>query len=135
MRTIVLDTNCLLAILPSGSRYHSVWNDLKIGRICLCVSTEIMNEYEEILEQKVSAEFAAVVMKQLLGFPCLKRVTPTYFLHLIEADPDDNKFVDCAFCGEAELIVTNDSHFNILTTIPFPRLGIMKLQDFIELIS
>ena len=135
MRTIVLDTNCLLAILPSGSRYHSVWNDLRSGSICLCVSTEIMNEYEEILEQKVSAEFAAVVMKQILGFPCLKRVAPTYFLQLIEADPDDNKFVDCAFCGEAELIVTNDTHFNILTTIPFPKLVVIKLQDFMKLIS
>ena len=135
MRTIVLDTNCLLAILPSDSRYHSVWKDLKFGRICLCVSTEILNEYEEILAAKVSAEFAAVVMKQVLGFPCLKRVTPTYFLQLIEADPDDNKFVDCAFCGEAELIVTNDAHFNVLATISFPKLVVMKLQDFVRLIS
>ena len=135
MRTIVLDTNCLLAILSSDSRYHSVWTDLKAGRICLCVSTEVLNEYEEILAAKVSAEFAAVVMKQVLCFPCLKRVTPTYFLQLIEADPDDNKFVDCAFCGEAELIVTNDAHFNVLATIPFPKLVVMKLQDFVELIS
>ena len=62
-------------------------------------------------------------------------MTPTYFLQLIEADPDDNKFVDCAFCGEAELIVTNDAHFNVLATIPFPKLVVMKLQDFVELIS
>ena len=28
MRTIVLDTNCLLAILPSVSPYHNVWTGI-----------------------------------------------------------------------------------------------------------
>lgn len=135
MRTIVLDTNCLLAILPSSSPYHQVWLDLVEGRICLCVSTEILEEYEEILALKTSSDVAGLVMKVVLTLPNLKRVTPTYFLHLIEADPDDNKFVDCAFCGEAELIVTNDAHFNVLKTISFPRLKVMKLQEFIDILE
>ena len=134
MRTIVLDTNCLLAILPSFSPYHSVWTDLKKGLLCLCVSTEVLNEYEEILEQKVSAEFAGIVMKQILAFPRLKRVVPTYFLQLIEVDPDDNKFVDCAFCGEAELIVSNDTHFNVLNTVPFPKFTVVKIQEFVSML-
>lgn len=85
MRTIVLDTNCLLAILPSISPYHRVWEELLCGRVCLCVSNDILDEL-------------------ILNLLCVKKVIPTYYLHLIEADPDDNKFVDCAFCGEAELI-------------------------------
>jgi len=52
------------------------------------------------------------------------------FFHLIEADPDDNKFVDCAICGNAELIVTNDVHFNILKNIDFPIVDVKSIQEF-----
>ena len=133
MRTIVLDTNCLLASLPSISPYHKVWTELLDGNICLCVSTDVLEEYEEILTLKSTAEIARSVMKLILALPNIKCVTPTYFLGLIENDPDDNKFVDCAFCGEAELIVTNDTHFSVLKDIPFPRLTVMTLQAFITL--
>ena len=40
MRRIVIDTNCLLAVLPSKSPYHNVWTDFLEGRIELCVSNE-----------------------------------------------------------------------------------------------
>ena len=134
MRTIVLDTNCLLAILPSVSPYHRVWTDLLEGNICICVSNDILEEYEEILEQKTNAEIAKSVIKLILSAPNLKKVTPTYFLHIIESDPDDNKFVDCAFCGEAELIVTNDAHFDVLKTVNFPKFTVLKLQEFVSLL-
>ncbi len=49
MRTIVLDTNCLLAVLPSISPYHQVWTDILTGEICLCVSNEVLEEYEEMI--------------------------------------------------------------------------------------
>lgn len=32
MRTIVLDTNCLLIALPSKSPYHKVWADILDGK-------------------------------------------------------------------------------------------------------
>lgn len=130
MKTIVLDTNCLLAILPSSSQYHQIWTDLNNGKIALCVTTEILDEYEEILIQKVSVEFAEIVMQLVMKMPKLKLVAPTFFLHLITTDPDDNKFVDCAFCGQAELIVTNDTHFSILKSIDFPKFTVVNLRDF-----
>jgi len=134
MRTIVLDTNCLLAILPSISPYHRVWEELLCGRVCLCVSNDILDEYEEILERKINPEIAKNIIRVILNLPCVKKVIPTYYLHLIEADPDDNKFVDCAFCGEAELIVTNDAHFEVLNNIRFPRFKIVKLQEFMHML-
>ena len=51
MRRIVLDTNCLLQALPSCSPYHKVWTEILAGHVCLCVNTEILNEYEEIIAQ------------------------------------------------------------------------------------
>ena len=134
MRTIVLDTNCLLAILPSISPYHQVWTDILSGEVCLCVSNEVLEEYEEILGNKTNSNVACAVVRAILEAPKLKRVEPTFFYHMIIADPDDNKFVDCAICGNAELLVTNDAHFDILKTIDFPKVEIIKLQEYIKLV-
>jgi predicted nucleic acid-binding protein len=46
---IVLDTNCLIPILVPGSFGHDIWQAFRQGRYTLCVSTEILLEYEEIL--------------------------------------------------------------------------------------
>ena len=118
--------------LPSKSRYHRIWTDILDGQIELCVSTEILNEYEEILSQHSSSELAQSVIQALLNRPNVIKVTPTFFFNLIVADPDDNKFVDCAICGTAELIVTNDTHFNVLKAIEFPVVDVKSIQEFVE---
>ena len=102
MRRIVIDTNCLLAILPSKSPYHKVWTDFLEGELEFCVSNEVLIEYEEILSQKTSPFFADAIIKTLINKRNLVRVSPFWRFRLIENDPDDNKFVDCAVCGQAE---------------------------------
>jgi predicted nucleic acid-binding protein len=70
----------------------------------------------------------------LLDLPNVELVTPSYHWQLIYADPDDDKFVDCAVAGNADFIVTNDKHFNVLKNIAFPRVEILKLKEFEELL-
>jgi predicted nucleic acid-binding protein len=48
------------------------------------------------------------------------------------ADEDDEKFVDCAVCGNADFLITNDKNFNILKNIEFPKLKIVTADIFIE---
>ena len=94
---IVLDTNCLLMSLSRRSAYHPVWRDFVDGRYTLCITNEILAEYEEILTQKVGPEIASNVISAILDLPNTKMVQVYYHLRLITADPDDDKFVDCAF--------------------------------------
>jgi predicted nucleic acid-binding protein len=54
---------------------------------------------------------------------------------LLPGDADDNKFVDCAIASNAELIVTNDKDFNPLKNIPWPKVEIMNIKDFVRLIT
>jgi predicted nucleic acid-binding protein len=35
-------------------------------------------------------------------------------------DQDDEKFADCAIVSNADYLVTNDRHFEVLKTIQFP---------------
>ena len=43
----------------------------------------------------------------------------------------DNKFVDCAICGQAEYLVSNDKHFKVLNDIHFPPITLVTLQEYI----
>jgi len=134
MRRIVIDTNCLLAILPSASPYHKVWTEFLLGKIELCVSNEILMEYEEILSQKTSPYFADAIIKALLNRRNLIRVSPNWRFKLITQDPDDNKFVDCAITGQAQILVSNDKHFKVLQMIDFPAVTLLRIQEFIEIL-
>jgi putative PIN family toxin of toxin-antitoxin system len=102
------------------------------GRNTLCVTTEILEEYAEILERKTSPKFAALALNVITNNPYTLFVTPYYHFRLIVADPDDDKFIDCAVAGNAKYIVTEDSHYDVLNGLDFPRVDIIKLDDIIQ---
>ena len=132
MARLVLDTNSLLQCISRRSRYHDLWLSLLDGRNTLCVTTEILEEYAEILERKTSQKFAELALNVITNNPYTLFVTPYYHFRLIVADPDDDKFVDCAVAGNAKYIVTEDSHYDVLTGLDFPRVDIIKLDDIIQ---
>ncbi len=100
------------------------------GRISLCVNSDILNEYEEILAEKTNAEIARNVVRAIMRLHTTIFQQAYFHFGLIETDPDDNKFVDCAVAVDAEYIVTNDAHFNILKQIEWPRLTIIDIKEF-----
>lgn len=132
---IVLDTNCLIMSLSRRSPYYSVWRNFVEGKYTLCISNEILNEYEEILTQKVGPEIASNVINAILDLPNTKMIQVYYHLHLITTDPDDDKFVDCAFKANARYIVTQDHHYDILKQIPFPFIDIINIDEFIKVLK
>lgn len=75
------------------------------------------------------------VINALVDSDYVEFVDPQFHLGLIEADPDDNKFVDCAFAANATFIVSNDKHFDILKDITFPKISVLKLQGFLSMLK
>ena len=57
------------------------------------------------------------------------------YFHLIEEDHDDDKFVDCAFAANATFIVSDDKHYDVLQDIDFPKLLLLKLKYFLDLLQ
>ena len=127
---IVLDTNCLLQALSERSKYYDVWESFVLGQYVLCVSTEILEEYEEIISSHMSPLAAKLAVEMILRAQNVLRVDAHFRFHLIMADEDDNKFVDCAIVANAEYIVSDDRHFDVLSTVPFPRVEVKKLVEF-----
>lgn len=132
MRYIVLDTNCLLQALPSKSPYHKLWTEIIEGRVSLCVSSDILDEYEEILAQKTAPEIARNVVEAIANLSTTTFQTAYVHFELLTTDVDDNKFVDCAIAADAEYIVTNDKDFNQLKEIPWPKVEIIKIAEFVK---
>ena len=131
---IVLDTNCLLPAVFPRSIYHWIWKSFRQGNFTLCCSNEIIAEYEELLSNLYPSDITENVMSLLLNSYNVERVIPYYRWNIISADPDDNKFVDCAFNADADFIVTNDKHFNVLKKIDFPKINIIDIETFKKII-
>ena len=134
-RRIVLDTNCLIVSLSRHSVYYPVWSGFQMGTYILCVSNDILEEYQEIIEQKTSAIVAKNVIDLLLKSKNVEYITPHFKFGLITADHDDDKFVDCAFATNATFIVSNDKHYDVLKDIDFPKILVLKLKEFLEMLQ
>jgi predicted nucleic acid-binding protein len=104
-------------------------------RIILCYTTDIINEYGEILPRFYHPQFASDIINELLLSPNVVKTNNYYRWNLISIDPDDNKFVDCALNSGADYIVTNDRHFNILKNIGFPPIKVINIDTFKSLMD
>ena len=132
MNPVVIDTNCLLQIISKKSPYRPIWDAFLTDRYDLCVSNEILDEYQEILGQQITPTIAENLVLLILNKSNVRLIEPHFRMELIKADPDDNKFVDCAFAAGADYLVTEDNHFNILKKTAFPKLNLVTLDEFME---
>ena len=88
-----------------------------------------MEEYEEIIGGFYSPNLATNVVELLPNLKNTLRVNLYYKWELIIQDMDDNKFVDCAIACQADYVITQDKHFNILKKIPFPKVEVLKMNE------
>ena len=116
--TVVIDTNVLLQARSPLHDFHRILEAWRDGDFTLAASTAILLEYEEVITAKVGAarwqRFAAVLDAVAGALGNLYHVEPSFRWLLITADPDDNKFADCAIAAAADFIITGDRHFDIL---------------------
>ena len=132
MENVVIDTNCLIMAVSSRSNYHKIWQSFLNGEYTLCISNEILEEYAEVISRNISVNVARYVVFTILERKNVSLITPYYNWKLITADPNDNKFVDCAIAANAKFIVTGDHHFNVLKDIPFPSVPVVNIDEFLK---
>ena len=98
----------------------------------MCVNTDILEEYEEIIGLKATPEIARNVVDAIVQLTTTTMQNTYMHFELLPTDSDDNKFVDCAVAADAEYIVTNDKHFNPLKNISWPKVEIIPISEFIK---
>ena len=135
MPNIVLDTNCLIMAISAKNDYHLVWQAFLRGDYTLCVSNEIIEEYLEVLSRNINPWVAESIVYAILTRRNVKKLVTYYHFGLIAADPDDNKFVDCAIAANAKFIVSEDHHFDVLKSCTFPKVDVIGLDLFASLLK
>ena len=132
---IVLDTNVVLSSLGRHSSYKILIDSLLAGSYDLYVTTEILFEYEEKINDFFDPITAQFFLDSLNLLPNVYFSTTHYRFLLITHDADDDKFADCAIAEGVHFLVTNDNHFNVLSKLGFPKVNLLKINDFKEILE
>jgi len=77
---------------------------------------------------------AYILLDIIVHNPYTIFVNPVFRFKVIEADPDDNKFVDCAVAAKALCIVSDDKHFSNLSKYEFPYVEVVRLADAVSML-
>ena len=135
MSNIVLDTNCLIMAISAKNEYNLIWQAFLRGDYMLCVTNEIIEEYLEVIARNVNPWVAESVIYAILTRQNVKKIVTHYRFQLIQADLDDNKFVDCAIAANAKFIVTEDHHFDVLKDCSFPKVEVIGIELFMNFLK
>jgi putative PIN family toxin of toxin-antitoxin system len=106
---VVVDTNVFISSFFGGNprKVIDLW---KSGEVTLCLSKPIVHEYIEVLrrlELQNEKEIEELLGLFAHGFQVVF-TAKTPELHVVEKDPDDNMFIECAVALKAEFIITGD---------------------------
>ncbi|NUQ25919.1 MAG: putative toxin-antitoxin system toxin component, PIN family [Saprospiraceae bacterium] len=134
MYRVVLDTNVIVRAVSGRSFASYVFDALFKQGFTLCVSTEILLEYEEKLAEIYDKEIADLVISALILLPNVEHVSIYFDMRLIDSDADDDKFVNCVFAANADYLVSDDRHFRVLPTIAFPKITCLTYIEFKRLL-
>jgi predicted nucleic acid-binding protein len=103
--TVCIDTHVVLGMFGRNGPWLPIRQALVDRRLIWAVTTDILLEYEEVTAREMGNAAAG----QLIRFLDLleqtrgnvRHLSPTFRFQLITADPDDNKFTDCAITAAA----------------------------------
>jgi putative PIN family toxin of toxin-antitoxin system len=132
MLKVVIDTNVFVSSFFGGTP-RNIINFWKQGEISLCLSQEIIQEYIEVLNRlglNNTNEIQNLTKLFAEGYNSIFTAT-TPRLAIVEADPDDNKFIECAVALDCKIIISGDKHLRDIKN--YIDIKIMSPKEFVEM--
>lgn len=132
MTKVVIDTNVFVSSFFGGNprKIVDLW---KTGQITLCLSKLIVDEYIAVLHRLGlgnEKELGDLLRLFAIGSHIVFTLkTPE--LHLVEKDPDDDKFIECAVALDAAFIVSGDK--GLVAIQNYMRIKIVTPKEFLKL--
>lgn len=127
---IVVDTNVVISGLFFGGKPGEIIKAIVNSKIKACATTEIIDEYSEIVERMVLKKHGEINVNLLLplinSFEIIRRKSNIK----ISRDPDDDKFIECAIDGKALYIVSGDE--DLLEIKKYGKIKIVTVKEFCE---
>jgi len=131
----VLDTNVYFSAFVYGYRDKAsvpylIWQRAVHGEYNLLVSPAIFLELTGTLHKKSDWQGDVITNHLKLVNTTAKLVFPSTTITAITEDDDDNRILECAVTGGADLIVSGDRHLTKLKN--FQGIGIVRPIDFLR---
>ncbi|MBQ9443204.1 MAG: putative toxin-antitoxin system toxin component, PIN family [Parasporobacterium sp.] len=105
---IVIDTNVVISGTFFGGAPRRVIESVGKNGIHACATPEIIEEYEEIVEEMIDRKQGHIRRDVLAPFIAgLELIAPKTKVE-VSRDPDDDKFIGCALDAKALYIVSGD---------------------------
>jgi hypothetical protein len=130
MKKVVLDTNVFVSSFLGG-KPRAVIDRWIEGRITLCLSGDILDEYVRVFEELdfVEDEYFEILRLLEEQFNLVFTGT-TPDLSVVDNDPADDKFIECAVELEAKAIVTGDD--DLLAINQYGSITICSPDEFLK---
>lgn len=128
---ITVDTNVLVSALGWNGAEAAVIDMVLESRIELCLSAQILSEFYRVVKYP-KLGFTGEEIDGFIGriLPCVLFVNPIKNIYVIDADPDDNKIIECAIAGESEFIISGDRH--LLKLSEYEGIKILRAAEFLK---
>jgi putative PIN family toxin of toxin-antitoxin system len=126
----VFDTNIFISALalPGGQAERAI--ELVIdGRVSLCISKEIIHEVLGVLAQKFSKGPEELSRTAVFLSELAELIVPRKKLAVLDDEPD-NRILECAATGHANVIVTGDRA--MLNLKKYQEIRILSLRQFLD---
>ncbi|HTS49979.1 MAG TPA: putative toxin-antitoxin system toxin component, PIN family [Bryobacteraceae bacterium] len=130
----VLDTNVYVSAFHSmrGAPFE-LWRSAIRRKYLLLVSPAIIGELASVLRADLAWPEEEIVAQLKLVVRVASMVQPTFTLEVIARDRDDDRILECAVAGKADLIVSGDRHLTRLKT--FQSIAIVRPADFLRMMQ
>lgn len=127
---VVLDTNVYISALMFGGLPDALLDLALLHSFTTIISDTLLDELEEKLcgKFRVSPEDASIIRARLTATALV--VTPKETLDIIADDPDDNRVLECAVSGKADVVVSGDRH--LLDLGSYQGIPILRVRQFME---
>jgi len=127
---VVFDTNIFIsALVIPGSLAEKAVSRILDGQDELILSTDIIKEVLSVLSSKFGRDREALSHAAVVLLELGKRVKPDQRIQVLKDEPD-NRILECAVFGRAELIVTGDKE--MLHLKEYRGIKITSLREYIN---
>ena len=127
---VVFDTNIFVsALVLPGSRAEEALTRVMEGRDHLILSKPILDELLGVLARKFGRDREELAQVAIWLGELAEWVRPTQ-KSSVAADEADNRILECALAGKAEIIVTGDK--GLLEIDEFEGTRIITLRDYLS---
>lgn len=127
---IVVDTNVLISGIFFGGFPRRILISIIHKELTACATTEIINEYEEIVEEMIGRKqghLNRTILAPLIQI--MEIIEPVSHIEVCR-DRDDDKFLECAKDSHALYVVSGDK--DLLVIEKYENIQIITAKDFCE---